>query len=241
MKLYFSFRIAVALLVIVSSAVHASSQMYTVRDGDTIKINIASDQLNRLAFEGSTQISKYWGAPGLIESDPDKENGELFFKPAKAAGKTFSFFLRDSHGATYTVIATQNEIPVQTILLRPKNVTASRADRARFKSNSHEKNISELIRAMDQGGDLPGYEVYTVDREVKVWKETDIKLVKQYEGFALIGDVYLVRNRTGESMTFAESEFSGFGDRVRATSIRSATIEPGEMTLVYVVREGETR
>lgn len=230
--------LGLVVLLLAPSVFAASPQDFTVRDGDAIKVIVSGNQLNRLAFSGSTRIERYWGANGLIEADADKANGELFFKPTARAGSEFSFFIRDSHGSTYTIIATKKDAPVQTIMLKPKAVTVSRADLARFKSNDHETNISALVRAMDQGKELSGYEVFDMDEEVPVWKETDIKLVKQYEGHYLTGDVYLVRNKTDVSMSFAESEFFGFGDAVRATSIRSATLNPGEMTLVYVVREG---
>ena len=90
---------------------------------------------------------------------------------------------------------------------------------------------------MANGEDLEGYYREETDQVVPLWHETKIRLRQLYETIDLNGEIYTLENVSPNAMTFHESEFMGFGDSVLAVALGSLSLEPGEQTRLFVVRQ----
>jgi len=226
----------VGLLMMVVCQAEANSQELLVKDGDTITVQVSARELTRVSVEGAGRLEKVWGAAGVMEINPDKDKGEVFIRPLPGAPASFSFFVRDDQGATYTLLAKQSDIPSQTIMLKPANIKISSLDKSRWKSRPYLENLKHLIKAMAKGDELSGYTVEMRMSRVPIWKETEIRQVRAYVGFALVGEVYTIENKTDEVLKFHEQEFMDFGEDVKAVSLEKLEVAPGETTVLYIVR-----
>ena len=223
--------ISLKLLVLLWS-LPVIAQNYEVGDGDTIRVRISSREINRVLVDGG-RINKVWGSSGILEIKPDKDNGEIYVKPTDNAERSFSFFIRDDQGATYTLIATQSDIPSQTITVKPKFKIVRNS---KSKNDPYILKIKKLIKEMALGSDKTEYRVSSHDKEVKLWKDVRIRLQRSYASKDLKGEVYLIRNISQKKIRFNESEFLGFGANVRAVSLDKLELEDEESATLYVVR-----
>lgn len=212
----------------------AIAQHYEVSDGDTIRVRIASREINRMLVDGG-RINKVWGSSGILEIKPDKDNGEIYVKPTDNAKESFSFYIRDDQGATYTVVATQSDIASQTITVKPKFKIIRNS---KSRTDPYILKIKKLIKEMALRKEKTEYRVGSHDKEVKLWKDVDIRLQRSYVSKDIRGEVYLIRNKTQKKMRFNESEFLGFGANVRAVSLDKLELEGEEAATLYVVRSG---
>lgn len=230
--------LAIALFSVFIPKGHASSmQPLSVQDGDSITVKISSREITRIGIAGEGRLDKIWGASGIMEVSPDTDNGEVFIKPLAGAPGTFSFFIRDDAGATYTLVATQHDIPSQTIMLRPSNLRQNSLEQARWQNQPFIENVKSLMKAMALGEAAAGYQIEVRQSRVPLWRETDIRQVRAYVGFALLGEIYVVTNRTGEVIRFHEREFMDFGEAVSAVALERLEVEPGGSTTLFVVRQ----
>jgi len=217
-------------------------QTISVIDGDTVSVTISDSETSRLSIKDA-KIVKAWGAEANLEVIPDGENGELFFIPSEGSKKTFSFFVRDSNGGTYTIAATQKPVQSETIILETtiiKKKLVSKADQ-KFKDLPYVFRVKSLITSMAQNNakDEGFYGVVHGIREyVSLWYEVSIMLKSQYRQQDLTGDVYEVINITEEELVLSETEFLNFGDSVVAVAIDHMTLLPRQSTNVYIIRGG---
>ena len=229
------------LFLVLSISKAQAAQTFKVSDGDSIKATISSRDLTRVTISGETRISKAWSAEGVLEITPDKERGEAYVIPLNGSA-ALSFFVQDDQGATYTIVAEQKDIPSETIILQPKrrrNLSAGSGQGYSLNNTNYVKAVKSLMKAMATGEGLDGFVIDDVDVEVPLWKETHIHLMATYAGYDLLGEVYVVTNVSEEKIDFLELEFLEFGKNVRATALERLSIEKGESTFLYVVRQEE--
>lgn len=219
-----------------SASIGWSMQSYKVSDGDTIKVNISSNEMTRITVDGKGRLDSVWGASEVIDFKADKNAGELFFRPKANAPMAFSFFVRDDSGSTYTLVAQQKDIPSQTIVLKPKQVTSGQSYNPRFKSSAHVDRVKHLMKGMALGEGVQGYTFEDSKQTMPLWAETKIQLRRSYYGYGLLGEIFTVENVSGKAMTFHEKEFMNFGDKVVAVALERLSINAGETTFLYIVR-----
>ena len=210
-------------------------QEFKVSDGQSVFVKISKNQLTRIKSSKGALV-KIWGVEGVLEVQPDVKNGEVFVKPTKNNDKSFSFFIKDSGGATYTIVASVVDIPSETIVLIGSNSKLSRGEARAYKASSYKKKIKSLMKAMMLDDDLNGYASQLVKLNIPFWKEAKITLQKKYTGNDFLGEAYTIKNISNSTMVFKESEFIGFGDNVRAISVRNLSLSKGQTTLLYIVR-----
>lgn len=213
-------------------------QKIVVTDGEIIKIKLSEKELTRIAVDGG-RIDKLWGATGILETQTDKKDGEIFLRPSSSAAKVFSFFIRDNFGSTYTMVADQVDIPSHTILLSPTN-RLSNFDKEKFKNRGLVSQIKQLIKVMAN----PGDESKKIDskehnEEIRLWKESKITLIKSYELEKIKGEVFTIKNISKEEMQLRENEFLNFRPNVLAVAIDKSNLKQEEETKLYIVRRRE--
>jgi conjugal transfer pilus assembly protein TraK len=230
------FRMSVLFLLLFTSFGSFAAQRIQVKDGDQVKVVISSQDVSRLAVEGEGRLKRVWSPKGYLDLKPDKAQGEAFFKAVQGAPRTFSFFARDDFGNTFTIIATQDAVPSQTIMLVPQNQQKVGVNDEKRKTLPYKKAVNDLFKAMFLEQKLPGYTVSDQDEDVPVWVETKIRLIKTYRSHKFMGDVYEITNLSKGSLEFRESEFFDFGEHVLAAGLEHLTIGANQKTKLYVVR-----
>ena len=169
----------------------------------------------------------------------DLEKGEIFVRPAAAGStKALSLFVSSSR-ATYTLLLRPSAMPAATIVLRdrtigPEPVTAAGTGRAA----GHVRALKTMLIAMTGGRAQDGVQVEEVDTAYALWGEADFRLIRRYQGPALVGETYRLRNIGTVPMVLAEQEFDRDGVNLLAVAIERHTLQPGETSLVHIIRGG---
>lgn len=215
-----------------------AAQEFVVSDGDTVKAQISARELTRISVEGEGRLDKVWGAPGVLDIQPDLEQGEIFIRPTISAPPALSFFVRDDSGATYTIVAQQYDVPAQTIILRsdaPRKVSGETAQAAAL---PFVDKVKQLIKSMVLAETKGGYRLVETQELIPLWEETEIVLRRVYKGARLIGEVYSIKNRTDQTVTLHEREFINLRGRTQAVALEKSSLASGESAFLYIVREG---
>lgn len=214
-----------------------AAQEYKVSDGDVVRIKVSAHDLTRIAIKGDGRLTKVRAEREDIEVKEDKKNGQIFIRPKPSVKKSFSFFLSDDSGATYTMLATKVDVPSQSVFLVPDVTFKKSTGVTRFKTHPYTRSIKELMKSMATGGDPVGYNIRSVGEYVPLWKETDIYLMKMYVSKDISGEIYKLNNISSSAMQLHESEFLNFGDNVLAVAIEQLALAQGQSTLFYIVRQ----
>ena len=120
-------------------------------------VKISSRELTRITVEGAGRLAKVWGSAGVLEIQPDKDKGEIFIRPSATAPNSLSFFVRDDQGATYTVVASQHDIPSETILLKPAAPRKRVGRGDRYRTTPFVERVKRLMKGMALGESMAGY------------------------------------------------------------------------------------
>lgn len=230
------FFIMVLMFLMVPAAL--GMQKISVNNGELVKIKLSSRELTRITVDGG-RIERFWGPSGMLESQVDKKEGELFVRPSSLAGNAFSFFIRDNFGSTYTLVAEQVDIPSQTIILSPTNRLSS-SEKEMYKNRSVVLKIKELIKIMARNN-ISANKVAAQEKneEIPLWKESRLLLIRSYQLDKLQGEVYILKNISSANMQLLESEFLNFRTKVLAVAIEKLSLKASEETRIFLVRRGE--
>lgn len=212
-------------------------QLIEVVDGQTVTIKVSTNDLTRIAMADGGRIQRVWGLDDRMQVQPDPDGGQVFLRPTPGIGaRAFSFFIRDDHGATHTVLAVPVDMPSDTVLLRPKG----RIDRAASTSAlsiPYVERIKRLVRDMARGAVPDGYLPVVEEREVPLWAEAKIVLTMRYRG-DFTGETYRITNVSDKAMRLDEREFSRLATDIKAVAVGEHDLAPRQSTSIYLVREG---
>lgn len=232
-------RIRLLLTVLLLSRVleaHAL-QLIDVVDGQTVTIKVSMNDLTRIAMADGGRIQRVWGLDDRMQVQPDPDGGQVFLRPAIDVGtRAFSFFIRDDHGATHTVLAVPVDMPSDTVLLRPKNRDPD-VTRHDARSLPYIDRIKHLVRDMARNAVPDGYLPATEEREIPLWAEAKVMLVMRYRG-DFTGEVYRVTNVSDDAMRLDERELSRLATDIKAVAIMEHELASQQSTSIYLVREG---
>ena len=219
-----------------------ATQSFTVRDGQTITAVMSSRELTRVSVAGAEGLEKVWAPAGHLQVQPDAGHGDIFLRPAPGAPASLSFFVRDTAGGTYTIIAHRRDVPSETILLKPQRRAARPATKPpRPHPFTAVDAIKRLMLAMALNQETAGFTTERHETPVPLWKETRILLTTTYTGFHFTGRVYQIRNLSGHPLTLHEQEFIRLVPNIRALALRGFTLPSGDTTLLYVVSDHEAQ
>lgn len=203
---------------------------HEVKDGDTVSISISDRDLTRVYFHGASKLSKVWttsDAEKYFTFKPDLEGGQLFIKPNIRTRNPISFFVSDTSGNNYSIIATPKSIPSKSVQLMNKQVKV-----AHKKTDRYVDFLTSAIRTMVTGA-AGGKRS---NRKVKIWNETTAEIVHEYEFDGYVGYKYHVKNITKNDMRVHESEFIEIEPSIKAIAVEKHRLSPGETTIVYIIR-----
>lgn len=217
-----------------------ATQSFTVRDGQTITAVISSRELTRVSVAGAERLEKVWAPAGHLQVQPDAAHGDIFIRPAPGAPASLSFFVRDTAGGTYTIIAQRRDVPSETIRLEPqRRVVRPGTKHPRQRPVPAVDAIKRLMLAMALNQETAGFTTERHETPVPLWKETRILLTNTYTGFHFTGRVYQIRNMSAHPLTLHEQEFIRLVPNIRALALRGFTLPSGDATFLYVVSDHE--
>lgn len=226
---------ALGLALLLCSGVGIAAQWVVVDDGGSYVIKVSANELSRLAVEKG-RIEKVWAVNTAWDVKPEKATGELFVRPKDGVRKAFSFFVRDSFGNTYTLIATPQDIPSETVILRPLKSKAQATEVADpLADQPYIQQLKILIKDM-AAQQFDPYVCNDVEEEVPLWNEARIVLTHTCEASSLEADIYTLINVSGTELVLDENEFANFGAHVQAVALERLVLQENEGTVLYVVR-----
>ena len=226
----------IGILVLLLPIFAFAQQRVPVQDGDTVRVTVSSMEMNRFAAGGKGRLVKAWVVNGEFDMEADKEQGEIFIKPRSM--QTFSFFVRDDMGNTFTVVAEPMKVPSQTVIFQGKATVLGSRDLDRFKGDPILERLAKLNTAMSNRKPIRGYQRYRheVDR-TKPWPDVELRLVTTYESSLIIGEIYELRNTSNGILEFKEEDFMNFGNGVLAVGMEYLSVPAGMRTFVYITRK----
>jgi hypothetical protein len=174
--------------------------------------------------------------------------GKVLFKPT--GNKPFVMFVTDDHNDTYTVNISIDEDKTPDLytiknviaeeqkntIVSAKNKYQKSTVKAVELSGGHEKAIHDLTRAKALGDSPKNTDVMEVNRTVPLWSEVKLVELKNYTIGKLTGASYELVNISANPMILAESEFYPLNEKTISVAIQKHTLDPGEMTSVYIVK-----
>lgn len=217
------------------SAAALAAQQLSVEDGKSYSIKVSANELTRIVVKQG-RIAKAWANTNAWRLEPDKSSGEIFVRGVSTPRKAFSFFIKDSFGNTYTLVAQPFDVPSETVELEPKTrkLAGDAAQEARS-SQSYVGGLKVLLRDL-ASGNTKSYFCKESGEEVPLWNEAKINLLTQCDNGFLQGDVYLLNNVSSGDMVLSEKEFAHFGRDVRAVALEHLQLKAGQGTRLYIVR-----
>ena len=255
-------------LIAAACAIEAGSahalQLVDARDGVTVRANIALAEPTRIKVEGasitdvfgnvsasncSTMAPVSGGMPppsaahnpaAELALECDRDKGEIFIKPIGRSTKPVSLFVSTS-GATYTLLLSRVDMPVDTIVLRDRSLagksTGAEAGKG-ARSSSRVRALKTLLVALASDTPANDMRVEEVSRTVPLWKEARFTLMRTIEGRGLRGELYALTNVSDQPMVLAEEEFDRDGEQVLGVAIDHHNLQPGDTTSVVILRAG---
>ena len=163
-----------------------------------------------------------------------------------------NLFVSSAH-ATYTLVLRRADTPADTIVIRDRSQRPAPAGPVSgplggfgppSPSAHHIRTMKALLVAMASDRVPPDIRVDELHQPMQLWAETRFMLTGRYEGRGLVGEKYLFKNIGPSSMLLSEQEFdrpdSREGGQVLGVAVENHKLQPGETTLVFVIRRGGT-
>lgn len=230
--------LAVILVAMLAPAPGPAADV-AVADEGTVEVTVSAHELTRLTMSDGSYVAKVWAVEGAMQAQPDAETGEVYIRPlGKYPGQTFSFFVRDEFGSTYTLAARVADVSSQTIRLKPASRAVPMATASGTLADAHLQRIKTLIRGMASQPRAvpPDYAVEQVGQRLRGWKDTDVQLVERWTGSPLNGEIWTLRNTAKTELRLDESRFVPVYKDLRAVAIDTPVLAPGASTEVYFAR-----
>ena len=168
-------------------------------------------------------------APNTIEAQHNIKTGEVALKPMVKT--PIDLFLLTEKGERVQLRLLPTNIPAETIIL-----SGNGKEQASWEQGQpYTKILAELTKAMYNQDRVEGYRLEGVKEKAKKFKGGSLKLVANYLGGKIKGEIYEFTNTSKEFMQSKELDFYQIG--VRAITIVNNSLAPKELTRVFVIRD----
>lgn len=224
-------KLACALLLLLSTTAEAL-QVIELGDGETALGKVSTREMTRLAVaEG--RIVDLWGASNLFEASKDESRGQVFVRLTNPAQRDpLNLFVTDDDGRTYTLILSPADIPADTVMIKPRGQNR-RAAMQWERAQPYTVTLKRLVVQMARDTIPDGYEVVERGVIVPLWKETALRLDREYRGGTFSGEIYTLTNISTAELVMEEQEFYRTG--VLAVAIERTVLAPGASSRIYVI------
>lgn len=227
--------ISLAAASLMSLNAHALQVMDGV-EGKTLFVKVSTRDLNRISIEGGKVRLVKAADDSMIMGSADSETGQALIKPL--VKDTFGIFVFSQSGKTYSLVLEPQDIPGESIIIREPLINkAVKADNNVDKATSFESQIKFMMQALASELVPIGIEEIKTWKEVRLWRGSSFALERSLRTQFWIGEQYKLINNSNESMVLTEQEFYVKG--VMAVALTKQSLEPGESSLVYLVKRNE--
>ena len=202
-------------------------------DGEILYGKLSLKEMTRISVSGA-RIKKWYFNDGELILDKDVDNGFILIKPVRPK-KPVNLFITDDKGGTHTLLLEPTDMPAENIFVKDKE-QQRRAEASEIEEGEpYERILKNMVLAMALEIPPRGIEMREVHKEVLLWKEAKFVLTRQFIGRNVIGERYLLLNRSDSDMVISEEEL--FRTGILAVSVEKPNLQPQESTNVFVVRE----
>lgn len=203
------------------------------RDGATVLAKVSRQEVTRIAFEHS-RVRRVTGNANEFVLEKDDERGQVFIRPADAQStKPINLFV-SSDRATVSLLLQPVDVPGDSIVIREPRATGDAPPRLEA-SSRHVRTLKNLLVALADDSLPEDMEVREPGREIALWPGTRLTLQRALLGSRLVAERYHLANTGATVLTLQEPALHKRG--VMAISVERASLQPGEATPVFVIRE----
>jgi len=223
-----------AVLSAQDDAIQKAPVLVEAKPGYLSSVSISLDEYSLFEVVGA-KIVRINGENFKDRSDSDKGTGRAFIKPETV--NKFTLYITDSLDRTFPVIVTPSaELSGQVIKISDTSLVKPLPPSSpALPATSRHELITTLLEAMHSEKVPSGVSVKSGETMVDWWQESEMVIIREYELKNLIGYVFLLKNISSTEMVMNESEFWVKG--AVAAAIEKPNLQPGEVSLVYVITE----
>jgi conjugal transfer pilus assembly protein TraK len=204
-------------------------------EGKTLFVKVSLRDLNSISIEGGKVRLIKAANDNLLTGTADAATGQALILPL--VKEPFGIFVFSQSGRRYSLVLQPQDIPVESIVIREplalQGIKNNRVD----KSSSYELQIKTMIAALASDHVPAGLEEQRTWKEIRLWHGSSFALERSLTSQFLMGEQYKLINNTNKAIVIAEQEFYVPG--VLAVAVTDLTIDPGNSSLVYVVKRNE--
>ena len=203
------------------------------RDSATVLAKVSRHEVTRIAFEHS-RVRRVTGNANEFVLEKDDERGQVFIRPADAQStKPINLFV-SSDRATVSLLLQPVDVPGDSIVIRELRAAGEAPPRLEA-SSRHVRTLKNLLVALADDSLPEDMEVREPGREIALWPGTRLTLQRVLLGSRLVAERYHLANTGATVLTLQEPALHKRG--VMAISVERASLQPGEATPVFVIRE----
>ena len=240
----------ISLISLLATSNSYAIQQFNVNNNAEVEASISNNDVSRIAVVGA-KINQVKFSNSQLKIDTDDENGQIFVYPTgvnnldvkqitvggaskeATVSPLISLFIIDDHGRSYNLRLRLSAVPSETILINPIHAHCNTSSGIAGSTDFTNQVVTIVEDMYLNERDANGYDVKTLNKNIKLWKEVQAELYKNYKNSMFDGNVFYIRNKTNQSITLSENQF--WKENVVAVSIEKPTIDPDEITRVFVV------
>lgn len=205
-------------------------------EGKTLFVKVSTRDLNRISIEGGKVRLVKAADDSMIMGSADSDTGQALIKPL--VKDTFGIFVFSQSGKTYSLVLEPQDIPGESIIIREPLINKGiKSDNNIDKATSFESQIKFMMQAMASELVPVGIEEIRTWKEIRLWRGSNFALERTLRTQFWQGEQYKLINNSNETMVLTEQEFYVQG--VMAVAVTKLSLEPGESSLVYLVKRNE--
>lgn len=228
--------LAALVLGLAAAPAHAD-QFVEAADNATIACELARGELTRIALvgDGFANVSKI--ASGFPYNDfqvtHEPVRGDIYISvPPQYAAARVSFFATSKAGYVYKFACRLGSDEATQVFIT--NPALAKVEAAEWETaSSPEDAAARLIEAMASDAVLPGYRARAELSAPRHTEGIEVQLVAEYEGDALTGQHFLIRNLGKDSLVLAAEREAPAG--ALAFAYGRDSLAPGEATSAFLV------
>lgn len=220
-------------MLLAASQSACALQILDAKDGETVFGKISQKEVTRISVERG-RIRKVTGNAGEFVLEKDEEKGQVFIRPASPdASKPINLFITSERG-TVALLLQPVDTPSDTLVIREGRDLATAPSRVEA-SGRHVRTLKNLLLAM-AGDALPDdMEVREPAQDLTLWPGVRLTLQRAWMGAGIVGEKYQLANIGDGALSLIERDL--FKPGVMAVSLEHASLNPGEATNLFVIRE----
>ncbi|APS84673.1 hypothetical protein AVM71_16320 (plasmid) [Piscirickettsia salmonis] len=160
------------------------------------------------------------------------QDGSVYFRPLYP-NRQFSIFFTTQSGHHFSALISAVSTDGKTIEMIPNNTTKAQA---RWEKNiGYLKLLQTFMKGMIKGKDIKGVnsQVLKESKPFNGFPDTEMKLIKIYQGGQLQGFVYSIVNTSNHTVQLPERKF--WRPDVRAVSLSDQSLAPKHSGFVYTI------